>query len=102
MKIIAIYPGRFQPFGKHHAESFKWLQSQFGANNSYIVTSNIVSLPKSPLNFKDKKDIITQYGLGKHVVNVKLGLLVAEPLATLPKVYVLATLASAVNPPVPV
>ena len=71
MKIIAIYPGRFQPFGKHHAESFKWLQSQFGANNSYIVTSNIVSLPKSPLNFKDKKDIITQYGLGKHVVNVK-------------------------------
>jgi len=71
MKIIAIYPGRFQPFGKHHAEAFKWLQSQFGANNSYIVTSNVVSLPKSPLDFKDKKDIITQYGLGKHVVNVK-------------------------------
>jgi hypothetical protein len=71
MKIIAIYSGRFQPFGKHHAEAFKWLQSQFGANNSYIVTSNVVSLPKSPLDFKDKKDIITQYGLGKHVVNVK-------------------------------
>ena len=71
MNIIAIYPGRFQPFGKHHAEAFKWLQSQFGSKNTYIVTSNAVSLPKSPLSFKDKKDIISQYGFGKNVINVK-------------------------------
>lgn len=71
MNIIAIYPGRFQPFGKHHAEAFKWLQSQFGVKNTYIVTSNVVSLPKSPLNFKDKKDIMSQYGLGKNVILVK-------------------------------
>lgn len=71
MNIIAIYPGRFQPFGRHHAEAFKWLQNQFGTKNTFIVTSNVVSAPKSPLDFKDKKDIITQYGLGKHVILVK-------------------------------
>jgi hypothetical protein len=70
MNIIAVYPGRFQPFGKHHAESFKWLQQQFGPKNTFIVTSNAVSLPKSPLDFKDKKQIISQYGITK-VVQVK-------------------------------
>ena len=24
--IVAIYPGRFQPMGAHHAKTFKWLQ----------------------------------------------------------------------------
>jgi len=71
MNIIAVYPGRFQPFGRHHAEAFKWLQNQFGTKNTFIVTSNVVNTPKSPLDFKDKKDIISQYGLGKHVILVK-------------------------------
>jgi hypothetical protein len=44
--IIALYPGRFQPFGKHHAASFKWLESEFGGANCYIVTTNITSLPR--------------------------------------------------------
>lgn len=71
MNIIAVYPGRFQPFGKHHAEAFKWLQKQFGAKNTFIVTSNVVNLPKSPLDFKEKKEVINQYGLGNSVVLVK-------------------------------
>ena len=26
-KIIAVYPGRFQPMGKHHAKVYDWLAS---------------------------------------------------------------------------
>jgi hypothetical protein len=52
--IIAIYPGRFQPFGKHHAAAFKWLQP-----------------PKSPFSFKEKQNIIRQYGFDDRLVQVK-------------------------------
>ena len=68
--IIAVYPGRFQPFGPHHAKAFEWLQGQFGAQNTYILTSNVTDATKSPLTFKDKQSIITQYGI-RNVVNVK-------------------------------
>ncbi len=27
--VVAIYPGRFQPMGKHHVKAYKWLQSKF-------------------------------------------------------------------------
>ena len=69
--IIALYPGRFQPFGKHHAEAFKWLESQFGAQNCYIVTSNVVDPVKSPFSFKEKRDIISNYGFSDRLVQVK-------------------------------
>ena len=69
--VIAIYPGRFQPFGKHHAAAFKWLEKKFGGQNCYIVTSDKVELPKSPFNFKEKHDIISHYGLGDRVVQSK-------------------------------
>ena len=69
--VIAIYPGRFQPFGKHHADAFKWLQSKFGKTNTYIATSNVIDLPKSPFSFKDKSDIIKHYGLADRLVQVK-------------------------------
>lgn len=69
-QIIAVYPGRFQPFGRHHAEAFRWLQKQFGANNAFVVTSDKVEKPKSPFSFADKKLIIAQYGI-KNVTQVK-------------------------------
>jgi len=69
--VIAIYPGRFQPFGKHHADSFKWLESKFGAADTFIATTDKVEPPKSPLNFKEKKAIISKYGFGNQVVQVK-------------------------------
>jgi len=68
--IIAIYPGRFQPFGKHHANAFKWLQQQFGQANAFIVTSDKVDPPKSPFNFNEKKQIISQYGFN-NIIQVK-------------------------------
>ena len=38
--VVAIYPGRFQPMGRHHAKTFKWLQSKFGAGDTYVATSD--------------------------------------------------------------
>jgi len=69
--VIAIYPGRFQPFGKHHAATFKWLESKFGSKDSFIATTDRVDPPKSPLNFQEKKAIISKYGFGSQVVQVK-------------------------------
>lgn len=62
-KIIAIYPGRFQPFGPHHYQTFKWLQNKFGKSNTFIVTSNKTEDGRSPLSFSDKQSIISKYGI---------------------------------------
>jgi nicotinamide mononucleotide adenylyltransferase len=40
MRIVCIYPGRFQPFHTSHYSIYKYLVSKFGSNNVYIVTSN--------------------------------------------------------------
>jgi len=69
-KVIALYAGRFQMFSSHHAKTFKWIRSKFGANNSYIVTSDKVEIPKSPFNFNEKKKVINKYGFS-NVVKVK-------------------------------
>ena len=66
--IVAIYPGRFQPMGKHHAQTYKWLKSKF--KDAHVVTSDKVDLPKSPFSFNEKKKIINSYGI-RNVVKVK-------------------------------
>lgn len=66
--IVAIYPGRFQPMGKHHAQTYKWLKSKF--SDAHVVTSNKVDLPKSPFSFNEKKKIIKSYGI-TNIVQVK-------------------------------
>ena len=66
--IVAIYPGRFQPMGKHHAQTFQWLKSKF--SDAYVATSGKVDLPKSPFNFNEKKKIINSHGIS-NVVQVK-------------------------------
>ena len=70
-KVVAIYPGRFQPFGRHLYDAFKWLASKFGKENTFIATSGKVELPKSPLSFEDKLAIISKYGIGDRVQLVK-------------------------------
>jgi hypothetical protein len=65
--IVAIYPGRFQPMGAHHAQAFKSIPF----NEKFIATSNKVSQPKSPFNFGEKKKIISAYGLGSKLKQVK-------------------------------
>lgn len=66
--VVAIYPGRFQPMGAHHAKTFKWLQSKF--KDVYVGTSGKVQLPKSPFSFAEKKKIINSHGIS-NVVQVK-------------------------------
>ena len=61
--VVAVYPGRFQPLGRHHAKVYDWLSSQFGKSNTYIATSDKVALPKSPLNFREKVQVIRKHGI---------------------------------------
>jgi len=68
--IIVIYPGRFQPMGKHHADVYNKLANIFGRSNTYIATSDKVDLPKSPLNFQEKSLVIKNHGI-TNVVQVK-------------------------------
>jgi len=60
-KMIAIYPGRFQPMGRHHAEVYKALLKDPRFDDVYIATSDKVDMtekdgtPMSPFNFEEKK-----------------------------------------------
>ena len=61
--VLVIYPGRFQPMGQHHAAVYKKLASKFGKSNTFVVTSDKVTLPKSPLNFKEKYLVMKKHGV---------------------------------------
>ena len=61
-RVIAIYPGRFQPMGRHHFQTYQALAQQFGLENTFIATSNKTG-PKSPLNFEQKKSIMKAHGI---------------------------------------
>jgi cytidyltransferase-like protein len=52
--LLVIYPGRFQPFHKGHAQVFEHLTTKFGRNNVYIATSNKTDNNKSPFTFAEK------------------------------------------------
>ena len=68
--VLMVYPGRFQPMGKHHAAVYKELSKTFGEDKTFIVTSNKVKLPKSPLDFSEKLQIINRHGI-ENAVQVK-------------------------------
>lgn len=61
-RVIVIYPGRFQPMGRHHYATYKALADQFGVENTFIATSNKIG-PKSPLDFEEKKKIMVAHGV---------------------------------------
>ena len=83
-RVIAIYPGRFQPMGKHHFTAYKHLVSKFGAKNVFVATSNVTG-DKSPFNFNEKKKIISGAGVpSKQIVNVKNPYKAEEILSKLP------------------
>lgn len=65
---IILYPGRFQPFCKHHAAIFLWAQKEFGTKNTFIATSNKTDNEKSPFTFNEKKAIISVYGFENNVL----------------------------------
>ena len=63
-KIVGIYGGRFQPFGPHHKKTYEWLKTK--VDEAYITTSNIKSLPRHPMNFKEKVRHMTKMGIPKN------------------------------------
>ena len=63
-RVIAIYPGRFQPFGPHHRKVFQNLQSKFG--KVYITTSGIKQPPRHPMNFGEKVRHMVKMGIPKN------------------------------------
>ncbi len=58
-KVIAVYPGRFQPFHKGHENTFNLLRERFGKNHTYLATSDKTEQERSPFDFCEKKGIIT-------------------------------------------
>jgi hypothetical protein len=68
MKVIAIYPGRFQPFHLGHKSVYDVLVRQFGVENVYIATSDKVDPPRSPFNFAEKQQIIAATGVDRNRV----------------------------------
>ena len=63
-QLIAVYPGRFQPMGRHHFQTYQKLANKFGLDNTFIATSDVVDPTKgSPLNFEEKKIIMMRHGV---------------------------------------
>jgi len=61
-KIIAIYPGRFQPFHTGHKKVYDWLMnSRF--NETYIATSNKTDVERSPFSFDEKREMMIFSGV---------------------------------------
>ena len=79
MNTIVIYPGRFQPFGAHHAQAYRFLTSMFGSQNVYVATSNVVKLPESPFTFEEKLQFIKQY-VPSHMIQMCKNLYKAEEI----------------------
>lgn len=63
VKKIVIYPGRFQPMLRHHAEVYSKLQTEFPDADIYVGTSDKVELPNSPFKFKEKQMIADAHGV---------------------------------------
>lgn len=80
--IIALYPGRFQPMGRHHKASYDWLAKKFGEENTYVITSDKTEPQRSPFNFAEKKRIINRHGI-KNVVKASRPYFPTEFLETL-------------------
>lgn len=62
-RTIAIYPGRFQPMGKHHYKTYQWACNKYGNENVFITTSNKIQEGRSPLSFDQKSVIMNMHGV---------------------------------------
>ena len=55
---VVVYAGRFQPFHKGHYATYEHLVKKFGKQNVFVGTSNQQGGPKSPFNFKEKREVM--------------------------------------------
>jgi hypothetical protein len=83
--VYAVYPGRFHPAGPHHYKAYKWLADKFGVDKTFVITSDKVELPDSPLNFAEKKAVWMKYGVPANmIVQVENPYVATEVLDMLP------------------
>lgn len=69
-QIIAIYPGRFQPFHKGHKTVFNLMRKKF--DNCYISTSNKTDIDKSPFSFDEKRKMMMFAGIdSENIIQAK-------------------------------
>lgn len=72
MRVIAVYPGRFHPFHRGHAASFKQLAQKFGLANTYLAISAKQEQPKSPFSAQDRAKMATALGIpSKNIIAVR-------------------------------
>ena len=72
MKVIAVYPGRFHPFHKGHAASFKQLAQKFGLDNTFLAISAKQEQPKSPFSAQDRAKMAMSLGIpNKNIIAVR-------------------------------
>jgi len=67
-RFVVTYPGRFQPFHKGHADVFHELQSRFGSDNVFIVTTDKTNSTDSPFSFSDKVRFMHAAGIPDHSI----------------------------------
>ena len=77
-KAIAIYPGRFQPMGRHHAAVYNKILQDPRFDDVYIATSGKMDMsdkggvPKSPFSFEEKEMIAGGHGVDtSKIIQVK-------------------------------
>jgi len=72
-KKIFVYPGRFQPMGQHHAETYRQIVDEFNEEGEvYVATSDLVDPPRSPFDFNEKKEIMSRHGIpADRIIQVK-------------------------------
>jgi hypothetical protein len=59
--------------GKHHKDTYEWMIKTFGYDNSWILSSDSVKLPKSPFTFEEKLAIAQSYGIPEEkFINTKV------------------------------
>jgi len=61
--IVGVYPGRFQPMGRHHANVFRKISDIDFVDAAYVATSDVVKPPRSPFTFEEKKAIMVAHGI---------------------------------------
>jgi cytidyltransferase-like protein len=72
MQLVAIYPGRFHPFHRGHASSFKQLAQKFGLDNTYLAISAKQEQPKSPFSAQDRAKMAMALGIpSKNIIGVR-------------------------------
>ena len=85
MNILVVYPGRFHPFHLGHLSSYEYLTKKYGADNVYIVTSDLQAPVTSPFPYADKVKMMTKLGVpASHIVQVKNPYQVSEITDSLP------------------